>query len=48
MDSCKCCKKEEDGMGGGGGLIEKYGCVSSFTFTQQRKIFLIGQSYLLG
>lgn len=40
MDSCKCCKKEEDGMGGGG-LIAKYGCVSSFT--QQRKIFLIGQ-----
>lgn len=31
---------------GGGGLIAKYGCVSSFT--QQRKIFLIGQIYLLG
>lgn len=28
----------------GGGLIAKYGCVSSFT--QQRKIFLIGQSYV--
>lgn len=37
MDSCKCCKKEEDGMGGGG-LIAKHAWLRFFIYTTKKNL----------